>query len=213
MSNIKKIADLLPEGLDESTVESIFKLVDSTINEQVQSQVRLLESKVTAYLRTKVDDLKQHALTELSEESEVFRNARLFESVRSLMTLELSDADEENAVNDITSQYGELQEEFDVLSEQINLVVDENEKLESTVKVLSDKVSLTESQLYETEENNQHLQEEVANLEASKEEAFVSSEKAIVISKSEQEITEERIRPENQFLTDEVMKYMPFSNL
>ena len=211
MSNIKKIADLLPEGLDESTVESIFKLVDSTINEQVQSQVRLLESKVTAYLRTKVDDLKQHALTELSEESEVFRNARLFESVRSLMTLELSDADEENAVNDITSQYGELQEEFDVLSEQINLV--ENEKLESTVKVLSDKVSLTESQLYETEENNQHLQEEVANLEASKEEAFVSSEKAIVISKSEQELTEERIRPENQFLTDEVMKYMPFSNL
>jgi len=170
MSNIKKIADLLPEGLDESTVESIFKLVDSTINEQVQSQVRLLESKVTAYLRTKVDDLKQQALTELSEESEVFRNARLFESVRSLMALELSEADEENAVNDITSQYGELQEEFDVLSEQINIVVDENEKLESTVKVLSDKVSLTESQLYETEEDN-------------------------------------------EFLTDEVMKYMPFSNL
>jgi chromosome segregation ATPase len=213
MSNIKKIADLLPEGLDESTVESIFKLVDSTINEQVQSQVRLLESKVTAYLRTKVDDLKQQALTELSEESEVFRNARLFESVRSLMALELSEADEENAVNDITSQYGELQEEFDVLSEQINIVVDENEKLESTVKVLSDKVSLTESQLYETEEDNKHLQEEVANLEASKEEAFVSSEKAIVISNSEKEINEERTQKDNEFLTDEVMKYMPFSNL
>jgi len=213
MSNIKKIADLLPEGLDESTVESIFKLVDSTINEQVQSQVRLLESKVTAYLRTKVDDLKQQALTELSEESEVFRNARLFESVRSLMALELSEADEENAVNDITSQYGELQEEFDVLSEQINIVVDENEKLESTVKVLSDKVSLTESQLYETEEDNKHLQEEVANLEASKEEAFVSSEKAVVISNSEKEINEERTQKDNEFLTDEVMKYMPFSNL
>jgi len=213
MNNIKKIAELLPEGLDESTVEAIFTLVDSTINEQVKSQVRLLESKVTAYLRTKVDDLKQHALTELSEESEVFRNARLFESVRSLMALELSDADEENAVNDITSQYGELQEEFDVLSEQINSVVTENDKLEGTIKVLSDKVSLTESQLYETEESNKHLQEEVANLEASKEEAFVSSEKAFVISHSEKEINEERTRPENQFLTDEVMKYMPFSNL
>ena len=213
MNNIKQIADLLPEGLDESTVESIFQLVDSTINEQVQSQVRILESKVTAYLRTKVEDLKTQALTELSEESEVFRNARLFESVRSLMALELSEADEENAVNDITAQYAELQEEFDVLSEQVNSVVVENEKLEGTVKVLSNKVSLTESQLYETEESNKHLQEEVANLEASKEEAFVSSEKAIVISNSEKEITEERIRPENQFLTDEVMKFMPFSNL
>lgn len=212
MNNINKIADLLPEGLDESTVETIFKLVDSTINEQVQSQVRLLESKVTAYLRTKVDDLKQQAMTELSEESEVFRNARLFESVRSLMALELSESDEENAVNDITSQYAELQEEFDVLSEQINTVVAENEKLEGTIKVLSDKVSLTESQLYETEENNQQLLEEVANLEASKEEAFVSSEKAIVISNAEKEINEERT-PNNEFLTDEVMKFMPFSNL
>ena len=212
MNNINKIADLLPEGLDESTVETIFKLVDSTINEQVQSQVRLLESKVTAYLRTKVDDLKQQAMTELSEESEVFRNARLFESVRSLMALELSESDEENAVNDITSQYAELQEEFDVLSEQINTVVAENEKLEGTIKVLSDKVSLTESQLYETEENNQQLLEEVANLEASKEEAFVSSEKAIVISNAEKEINEERT-PNNEFLTDEVIKFMPFSNL
>ena len=212
MNNINKIADLLPEGLDESTVETIFKLVDSTINEQVQSQVRLLESKVTAYLRTKVDDLKQQAMTELAEESEVFRNARLFESVRSLMALELSESDEENAVNDITSQYAELQEEFDVLSEQINTVVAENEKLEGTIKVLSDKVSLTESQLYETEENNQQLLEEVANLEASKEEAFVSSEKAIVISNAEKEINEERT-PNNEFLTDEVMKFMPFSNL
>jgi|TARA_A100000172_G_scaffold77845_2_gene62711 chromosome segregation ATPase len=212
MNNVKQIADLLPEGLDESTVESIFQLVDSTINEQVQSQVRILESKVTAYLRTKVEDLKTQALTELSEESEVFRNARLFESVRSLMALELSEADEENAVNDITSQYTELQEEFDVLSDQINSVVVENEKLEGTVKVLSNKVSLTESQLYETEESNKHLQEEVANLEASKEEAFVSSEKAIVISNAEKEINEERTH-DNEFLTDEVMKFMPFSNL
>jgi hypothetical protein len=212
MNNISKIADLLPEGLDESTVEEIFKLVDSTINEQVEAQVRILESKVTAYLRTKVDDLKQEALNELSEENEIFRNARLFESVRSLMTLEISEADEDGAVAEVTSQYGELQEEFDVLTEQINTVIAENDKLEGTVKVLSDKVSLTESQLYETAEVNEHLQEEVANLEASKEEAFVSSEKAIIISNSEKEINEERA-PQNEFLTDEVMKYMPFSNL
>ena len=79
MSNLKNIADILPEGLDESTVQAVFELVDSTINEQVAEKVGLLEAKVNAYLRTKVDRLKEQALAELSEESEVFRNARLFE--------------------------------------------------------------------------------------------------------------------------------------
>ena len=63
MSNIKNIADILPEGLDESTVEQIFQLVDSTINEQVAEKIGLLEARVTAYIRTKIDDLKEQALT------------------------------------------------------------------------------------------------------------------------------------------------------
>jgi len=178
MNNVKQIADLLPEGLDESTVESIFQLVDSTINEQVQSQVRILESKVTAYLRTKVEDLKTQALTELSEESEVFRNARLFESVRTLMSLELSDQDEENALSEMSNNYGEMQEECDVLVEQVNRLVEENEKLQGTVKVLDNKVSITEASIEELEGVNGKLLYEVENLEASKDEAFVSSEKA-----------------------------------
>ena len=68
MDNLKDIANILPEGLDESTVETIFELVDSTINEQVSEKIGLLEAKVNAYLRTKVDQLKEQALTELSEE-------------------------------------------------------------------------------------------------------------------------------------------------
>ena len=59
MSNVKNIADILPEGLDESTIQSIFEMVDSTINEQVSDKISLLESKVNAYLRTKVDQLKE----------------------------------------------------------------------------------------------------------------------------------------------------------
>ena len=65
MDNLKDIANILPEGLDESTVETIFELVDSTINEQVSEKIGLLEAKVNAYLRTKVDQLKEQALTEL----------------------------------------------------------------------------------------------------------------------------------------------------
>ena len=210
MSNLKNIAEILPEGLDESTVEAIFSLVDSTINDQVDEKIGLLEAKVNAYLRTKIDQLKEQALTELSEENEVYRNARLFESVRTLMALELNTDDEDSALSEMTHQHGELQEEFDVLTEQVNSLVLENDKLQNTVKVLDNKVSLTEQTVEELEGHKSQLLEEVENLEASQEEAFASSEKAVVISRADQEINEERTY-ENQFLTDEVMKFMPFS--
>lgn len=211
MSNVKNIADILPDGLDESTVEAIFELVDSTINEQVVEKIGLLEAKVNAYLRTKVDQLKEQALTELSEESEVYRNARLFESVRTLMALELNGDDDENALSEMTNQHGELQEEFDVLTDQVNSLVSENEKLQNTIKVLDDKVSITESTVSELEGQKEQLLEEVENLEAAKEEKFNSSERAVVVSRADQEINEERAY-DNKFLNDEVMKFMPFSS-
>jgi len=211
MSNVKNIADILPEGLNESTVNEIFKMVDSVINEQVEEKISLLEAKVNAYLRTKVDQLKEHALAELSEENEVFRNARLFESVRTLMALELNDEDNGNALSEMTQNVGELQEEFDVLTQQLDSVVTENEKLQNTIKVLDSKVTISESQVEELAVEKKQLLEEVENLEASKEEAFASSEKAVIISNADKEINEERTYG-NEFLTDEVMKFMPFSN-
>ena len=213
MSNIKNIADILPEGLDESTVEHIFQLVDSTINEQVAEKIGLLEARVTAYIRTKIDDIKEQALTELSEESEVYRNARLFESVRTLMSLELNTDDQDNALSEMTGQYGELQEEFDVLNSQLASIVEENQRLENTVRVMDKKVSIAESIASELETEKAQLLEEVENLEAAKDEAFVSSEKAVVVSKADLEINEERTHKTNtnEFLTDEVMKFMPFT--
>ena len=211
MNKIKNIAEILPEGLDESTVEAIFGLVDSTINDQVEEKIGLLEAKVNAYLRTKVDQLKEQALTELSEESEVFRNARLFESVRTLMALELNSDDEEGALSEMTNQHGELQEEFDVLAEQVTLLVRENEKLQSTVKVLDSKVSITESSVDQLEGQKAQLLEEVENLEAASQEKFNSSERAVVVSQADREINEEKTHFSNEFLNDEVMKFMPFS--
>ena len=215
MSNIKNIADILPEGLDESTVEQIFQLVDSTINEQVAEKIGLLEARVTAYIRTKIDDIKEQALTELSEENEVYRNARLFESVRTLMSLELNTDDQENALSEMTGQYGELQEEFDVLNDQLASLVEENQRLENTVRVMDRKVSIAESTASELETTKAQLLEEVENLEAAKDEAFVSSEKAVVVSKADLEINEERTHKtnsNNEFLTDEVMRFMPFTS-
>ena len=210
MSNVKNIAEILPEGLNESTVNEIFKMVDSVINEQVEEKIKLLEAKVNAYLRTKVDQLKEQALNELSEENEVFRNARLFESVRTLMALELNGNDEDSALSEMTNDFSEMQEEFVVLSEQLNNLVVENENLQNTIKVLDNKNYISESKIEELASEKVQLLEEVDNLEASKEEAFVSSEKAVVISNADREINEERTYG-NEFLTDEVMKFMPFT--
>lgn len=212
MSNLENIADILPDGLSESTVEQIFQLVDSTINEQVEKQIGLLEAKVNAFLRTKIDQIKEQALIELAEENQTFRNAQLFESVRALMALELNDGDEQNALSEISEQNQEIQEEFDLLTEQLNQVIEENEKLQSTVKVLSGKVSLTESALNELESQKEQLLEEVENLVAERDEAFTSSEQAVVVSQADREINEERTQTfTNEFLNDEVMRYMPFS--
>jgi hypothetical protein len=76
------------------------------------------------------------------------------------------------------------------------------------------KVSIAESTASELETEKAQLLEEVENLEAAKDEAFVSSEKAVVVSKADLEINEERTQrnKSNEFLTDEVMKFMPFTS-
>jgi len=58
MSNekVQNIAELLPEGLTEATLNEIAELVNSVINEQVEEQSRMLEAKVQAFLRMKIDD-------------------------------------------------------------------------------------------------------------------------------------------------------------
>ena len=113
----------------------------------------------------------------------------------------------------MTGQYGELQEECDVLNGQLASLVEENQRLENTVRVLDKKVSIAEDVASELETANVQLLEEVENLEAAKDEAFVSSEKAVVVSKADLEINESRTQDHsNEFLTDEVMKFMPFTS-
>jgi hypothetical protein len=206
---LTNIVNLLPEGLDESTVEKIFELVDSTINEQVEQRVSLLEAKVNAYLRTKIDELKQHALNELSEENEVYRNARLFESVRTLMALEMTSADENNLVSEMKNSQKELDEENTVLAQQLSKLIEENEKLQNTVKVLTNKVNLSESENKKLKKGNMRLAEEVENLQATIDEPFASSEKAVMISEANREVKEKN-DVNNTFLSEAMMRLMPF---
>jgi len=206
MSKFDNISQLLPEGLTEETVSEIASLVSEVISEEVENKVKELENKVHGFLRMKIDEVKAHAISELEKENETFKNARLFESLKALMSLELNSEDENNAVSQTRREFEDVQEENDVLIRELNSALTECSKMENSLSVLSGKVELLEEERYD-------LQETVTVLEESALLPFESNEKAVVIS---EEIDSEEVTDppdesrSNEFINEEMMAFMPF---
>tara|TARA_R110000824_G_scaffold161134_10_gene336328 strand:+ start:5948 stop:6574 length:627 start_codon:yes stop_codon:yes gene_type:complete len=206
MSKFDNISQLLPEGLTEETVAEIATLVSTVISEEVETKVKDLENKVHGFLRMKIDEVKTHAIAELEQENDTFKNARIFESLKALMALEINANDEDNAVTQTRMEFDEIQEENEVLIRELNSALTESSKLENTLRVLSGKVELLEEEKYE-------LQESVETLEESSRLPFESNEKAIVISnRVDEEITQPEVdvEPSNLFINEDMMAFMPF---
>ena len=207
MSKFDNISQLLPDGLTEETVSEIATLVSEVISEEVESKVKDLETKVHGFLRMKIDEVKSHALSELEQENETFKNARIFESLKALMALELNSGDEDNAISQTRREHEEIQEENDVLVRELNTALTECSKMENTLRVLSDKVSVLEEQKVD-------LQEAVTVLEESSLLPFESNEKAVVISEEinapEVAETDDPHDSYNEFINEEMMAFMPF---
>ena len=201
------IAELLPEGLSEGAVSEIAALVNTVISEQVDEKILQLEAKVKGFMRSRVDELKDQAVRELQEEDETFRNATLFESVKTLMALELRKNDEDNAISDLVHEQKEYEEEVNILTEELRKSFEETEKMDTTLKALSNKVN-------KLEEDKATLLEAVDILEESKDKPFKSSEKAIIIAEDvdKKEAHKPDVQAFNDLLTPEVMKFMPHSN-
>jgi hypothetical protein len=203
MTEIKSIAELLPEGLSEETVTQIAELVDSVIKEEVNERVKLLEAKVKGFLRMEIQSIKEHALKELQEESEVYRNAQLFESIKSLMALELSEKDENNAISEVVREQSEVEEENAVLVEELNSASKQIDQLERTIKLLSKKNRALEEQTIQ-------LESEVNELNEMNDLEFKSSEKAVMIAEEMKNTpVKKESKVNNQFLTESVMALMP----
>ena len=201
------IAELLPEGLSEAAVSEIAALVNNVISEQVEDKTRQLETKVTGFIRSRVDELKDQALRELHEEDETVRNASLFESVKTLMALELNKNDEENALSDLVQEQQEFETEVEVLTDELRKSFEENERTATLVEALTIKVD-------KLEEDKATLLEAVDILEESKELPFKSSERAVIITEDvdKREANKPEAQEFNDLLTPEVMKFMPQSN-
>ena len=202
---VDNIVELLPEGLTDETVETIAEIVDGVITEQVEERASLMEAKVNAYLRMKIDELKEQAVRELEQENDVFRNAQLFESMKAYMALELSSDDESNAISEVVEEQQKTKEELEVLVEELNGLVEENEKLTQLNSALFAKNDKLDEEI-------SRLSDEVVSLEESIDKPFKSSEEAYVITETEDTITRKLENSNNEFLTEDIMRFMPTSH-
>ena len=208
MKNKQKTLDeILPEGLTESSVEEITKLMQDVIDERVQDQVSILEAKVASFVRANIDSLKEQAMKELELEDDTYRNAQLFETVRSLMAVELTEEDDSNAIKVLTNESKQMEGELGVLTKELDNVLKENGKLQTVVKVLSDKAETLEEERDSLVEATNGLHDEMELLKETTKKPFKSSEKAVVVS--ENNVKLERTGNDNQFLTEDMMKFMP----
>tara|TARA_R110002051_G_scaffold321649_2_gene409884 strand:+ start:864 stop:1496 length:633 start_codon:yes stop_codon:yes gene_type:complete len=207
-NKMESMAELLPEGLSEDTVNEICSLVSDIISEQVDTKIRLLEAKVQGFLRTKMDSIKEQAIKELEMENETYKNAKIFESLKTLMALELRDEDRDNAVSLAVEEHTQVEEERNLLVDELNNSLIENSKLENLVVALKNKVgSLEESKTY--------LSSELETLAEDMTKPFHSSERAVVLTEDVDK--ENKVSPAqatgNEWLTEDIMAFMPSEEL
>lgn len=144
---LEAIAGLLPEGLTEDVAVKIADLVGNKIQEEVQKVKEDLTIKTTAFLRGNIEKLKEQALAELELENEGFRNAQMFETMKSMFAVELSPKDEVNAINTLALEQEEGEDKLDVLAEELDKALRENVTIRNTAKALVNKVKQLESKL------------------------------------------------------------------
>ena len=204
--NMDNLAELLPEGLTEHSVDEIAKLVDSVITERVSGEVDDLITKVNAFLRMKVDEIKQYALQELAQDEEFVRNGQIYENMKSMMSIELDEGDKDTAISDLVNVNEDAQGTISSLTSEVERLMVENEKLYTVTDALQDKMGLLEQEKTE-------LKEEAQNLVESQHLPYESSEKAVMVSNNVDgpvAAEKEGIRL-NEFLTPEVMRFMPIA--
>ena len=181
--DVEDIAKLLPEGLSNTGIEEINSVMEDIIEARVGKEVQLLEAKVSGFLSSKMEALKEEAEKEIMESNEYARAFTVYQSLKSVIAEDLSSADESSAVNTYKEETERLEQTVEQLNSRLSEALEENEKLGSSV------VSLTEN---------------VKEIEEEQKLPFKSSEKAIVMT-NEGNVSSSP-DSKNNFLTEEVMR-------
>jgi len=181
---LTQIAKLLPDSLSEAGLQEVLKMVNEAVEERVTAEVKLMETKVSGFLRTKIADLKEVAKKEVESDDEILRGYRIFESIRAMVAAEVETSDVDSKIAQQANELAELQESLTTVNQRLSNSLHENTMLSSKVESLN--------------ETNEQLTES-AKL------PFKSSESAVVITN---ETDSSRPSPEaanNIFLTEDVI--------
>ncbi len=188
MTKFEKIANLLPENLSESGLEEIQAIIEETIQERVDAEVKSLEAKVGGFMRMKLNEMKEQAVKELEKDNETFRAVKIYETLKSVIAEDISTSDEEAVASTYKSDNEKLQETVDELNSKVASLMTENNTLEETVIT---------------------LREDVEVLDEVSKAPFKSSEQALVItneSKNQNESSTPTPEVLNEFLTEDVVR-------
>jgi hypothetical protein len=162
---IEKIAELLPDGISESGLQEVLEVVNSAVEDRVAEEVKILEAKVSGFLRSKIDDLRDVAQKELESQDDILRGYRVFETIRSLVAEEVENSDVDSVVSKQQVAIEELQESIEGLNSRLKNSLHENsllsDKVESAVVITNDTDS---SRIPREAANNIFLTEDVINL-------------------------------------------------
>ena len=193
-THIDKIVQALPEGLTESGIEEVASLLDEVVEERVNEEVKLIESKVKAFLRTKLDELKESAIRELESEDKMVRAYKVFEAVKTIVAAEIDSDDVDSAVKAYEKENMDLQNELRAAHDQ----------LEESMK----SVNLLESKLDKQESELSLLSEALEDEKEKAEIPFKSSESAVMITNESHETNQSLPAQalENFFLNEDVIR-------
>ena len=186
MTTFEQIAKLLPENLSESGLEEIASIIEETVQERVDAEVKSLEAKVGGFMRMKLNEMKETAITELEKDNETFRAVKIYESLKSVIAEDLATSDEDAVASTYKADNEKLQETVESLNSKISSLMTENSTLEDSVL---------------------NLREDVMVLDDVSKKPFKSSEQALVITN---ESINENSAPTsevfNEFLTEDVVR-------
>ena len=203
---LDSVAEYLPEGLDESTLEKVSELVAVIIEQRVEEQVSDLSTKVQSFIRGNIEKLKEQALKELELENETFRNAQMFETVRSMFALENTNQDEMNGM-EVLASLGEQQEEKNqALLRQVDKLLKENVNLKRQSKVVSDKNQKLEEALQSIQGEMESLQESNNAERKLSETALVVSEDNFKVKEADEKLNENHANHGNEWINQGVLE-------
>lgn len=189
-TNSEKILKVLPKGLSKEGLNEIATLLDQIVEERVSEEVKTIEAKVKGFLRTKIDEMKSVAMSELEAENSVVANAQMYEAIRAVVAADLQQGDENSMVNHLESEASKLKESLNTVNGKLAKSLKNNSLLEN-------QAANRESQISEL---SSLLEEEKNKLET----PFRSSESAIVITNEKQNLIPHRA--DNGFLTEDVIR-------